>query len=716
VSASGKEREPVGETVELLCAGVPVAVTLGPVIAEGGSAIVHEARRPAGEPLVVKRVRAGAERLLDLEKRACEHVDHPNVVRYLGSGRSSALGMVLAFERLSANPLLTLNAAGNRPRFRDPGTLYYPLPPGVALELGSHLIEAIAHLHARGLVHGDVKLANFMVRTPSPDAPPRAILVDLARGAFDGVLIDLGCARSPEFLDLVARGEMSPELAPGCTPIYSPPEAFREREAAGRPVAVSRGADVYAFGLVFYALLTGRAPYDASGTPPGPNEVEELIGLKLREARRELTPQDDAALDAIPLHDVAFRGGVRAGWPSFRSGVAHLLRRCLDPDPDRRIDAATAAAFFAQELRVRHETGSARPRGEGFFQMRPLANRLTGDGCLGGIRVSDVAGELVGTEAPPPAPAPSEPGPRITATAAASAPDDAPLAFADSVEAAAAGLLRETSPEGARGPGGVVPLGHLLKELQAKRPLPVRGPVLVTTTSLDPRELARASLLSLGDRARGARSGVRVSVGRGEGNDLPIPCASVSKEHLALELDRDGWWIGDLGSVNGTWLDGKRVPDDQKRRVTGGFAVIRLGTARLAFLAQRELEEYLEHALDMVLQAHGHQARGHRAVPPPRPVATARPGAVTRRVPRITESDLVERTDLALLFERLRSHPSGTGTRFFVTFEGGAVHVLGSAEETARVASGSASRVMAVEATVPGGEPVKIFDQRGAVA
>jgi pSer/pThr/pTyr-binding forkhead associated (FHA) protein len=52
-----------------------------------------------------------------------------------------------------------------------------------------------------------------------------------------------------------------------------------------------------------------------------------------------------------------------------------------------------------------------------------------------------------------------------------------------------------------------------------------------------------------------------LTVGRDEGNDLPIPEASTSRKHAVIEATPVGWVVRDLGSSNGTWRNGTRITE-----------------------------------------------------------------------------------------------------------------------------------------------------------
>jgi hypothetical protein len=72
-----------------------------------------------------------------------------------------------------------------------------------------------------------------------------------------------------------------------------------------------------------------------------------------------------------------------------------------------------------------------------------------------------------------------------------------------------------------------------------------------------------------------------LTVGRGPQNDLAIPLDQyASARHARLEPRRDGVWIGDAGSTNGTYVNGVRV--SEARRLVPGD-VIRVGETDLRF-------------------------------------------------------------------------------------------------------------------------------------
>ena len=75
-----------------------------------------------------------------------------------------------------------------------------------------------------------------------------------------------------------------------------------------------------------------------------------------------------------------------------------------------------------------------------------------------------------------------------------------------------------------------------------------------------------------------------VSIGRRPGVELELPFPTVSASHARLyrgELSAE-WWVEDLGSTNGSWVEGRRLPVRQPAPVRAGQR-LRIGTVDLVF-------------------------------------------------------------------------------------------------------------------------------------
>jgi pSer/pThr/pTyr-binding forkhead associated (FHA) protein len=108
---------------------------------------------------------------------------------------------------------------------------------------------------------------------------------------------------------------------------------------------------------------------------------------------------------------------------------------------------------------------------------------------------------------------------------------------------------------------------------------PLPGPVTPISFTQSPI----ASLLVRSGTLKGKRLPVRipvVNIGRGDFNDLVIPEPSVSASHAKLQRREGIWIIADLGSTNGTFVDGERITDETP---LGPGSTIRFGEVSTLF-------------------------------------------------------------------------------------------------------------------------------------
>ena len=99
-----------------------------------------------------------------------------------------------------------------------------------------------------------------------------------------------------------------------------------------------------------------------------------------------------------------------------------------------------------------------------------------------------------------------------------------------------------------------------------------------------PRELGRLVVLespALTDGEVYALDSRPLTVGRGTNNDLPLAGDEyASGRHARFESRRDGVWLEDIGSTNGTFVNGIRVT--RERRLAPGD-VVRIGETDLRY-------------------------------------------------------------------------------------------------------------------------------------
>src|SRR5918992_1081699 len=144
--------------------------------------------------------------------------------------------------------------------------------------IGSALCDALAHAHAKDVIHRDVKPQNVMV------------VAEPAAGAGFAKLTDFGVAHLADGETLTRTGDVVGTLA------YMAPEQFEGRQ-------VGPEADVYALALTLYEGWTGVNPVRARNPAATARRVGRPIA-PLRSRRRELPPalcrMIDAALDPRP--------------------------------------------------------------------------------------------------------------------------------------------------------------------------------------------------------------------------------------------------------------------------------------------------------------------------------------------------------------------------------------------------------------------------------
>jgi predicted component of type VI protein secretion system len=77
-----------------------------------------------------------------------------------------------------------------------------------------------------------------------------------------------------------------------------------------------------------------------------------------------------------------------------------------------------------------------------------------------------------------------------------------------------------------------------------------------------------------------ALEGVRATLGRGEGNDIRVDDAQVSRSHAVLERAGSSWCIRDLSSSNGTFVNGTRISSERPLMAN---EEIRVGATRILY-------------------------------------------------------------------------------------------------------------------------------------
>jgi eukaryotic-like serine/threonine-protein kinase len=280
---------------------------LGP-LGSGGMGEVYRARdRKLGRDVALKILSAtfasdpSRVARFEREARMLAAVNHPLIAAIYGAeedGDFRYIVMELVPGETLAEKLL-------------PGAL--PVPE--ALDLAVQIAEALSAAHEAGVIHRDLKPANIKV---TPDGRIK--------------ILDLGLAKAMA-MDSPAEGDLSnsptvvmDDSRPGNmlgTPGFMSPEQARGKDT-------DRRADIWAFGCVFFEMLTGQRAF------PGDTVPDILLSILDREPDWEALPA------AVPER------------------IRQLLRRCLEKDVNRRLRDAGDARLEIEAARSTGESGRGR--------------------------------------------------------------------------------------------------------------------------------------------------------------------------------------------------------------------------------------------------------------------------------------------------------------------------------------------------------------------
>ncbi|MEU9419585.1 protein kinase [Streptomyces sp. NPDC048272] len=197
----------------------------GPIGSGGTADVFRGVDEVLGREVAVKVFRAGADsvtadRFCD-EARTLARLSHPALVTVYDAGRHGQ-GAFMVTELIHGVTLRTRMDAG-------------PLGPVQVMRIGADISSALDHVHARGVIHHDVKPSNILL---GEGGSPR--------------LADFGLSRTVQ-----DHSHSAPDTLVG-TLAYMAPEQFLGQGA-------SMASDIYALGVTLLEALTGRREYE--GTP-----------------------------------------------------------------------------------------------------------------------------------------------------------------------------------------------------------------------------------------------------------------------------------------------------------------------------------------------------------------------------------------------------------------------------------------------------------------
>jgi serine/threonine protein kinase len=254
------------------------------LVGKGGMGEVYRARDPRlNRDVAVKISSERFSERFEREARAIAALNHPNVCTLYDVG---------------PNYLVMEYVEGEAPSG--------PLPLAEALTLAGQIADALEVAHAQGIVHRDLKLGNIRVK---PDGTIKVLDFGLAKmggttpaaPSSDSPTISMAATQAGVILGTASY--MAPEQARGKT--------------------VDHRADIWAFGVVLFELLTGRQLFQ------GEDVTETLAAVVMK----------DPDLGDAPV------------------SVRRLIAVCLQKDPRKRLQAiADWRLLLSEAPSERHQT------------------------------------------------------------------------------------------------------------------------------------------------------------------------------------------------------------------------------------------------------------------------------------------------------------------------------------------------------------------------
>jgi tetratricopeptide (TPR) repeat protein/predicted Ser/Thr protein kinase len=236
---------------------------VGEELGRGGSAVVYRAKQYDPERTVALKILlpiwtdgTGVRERFRLEAQALAQLNHPGILPVLASGEID--GVPWYSMPLASGGSLAERRTTVRGQFRQ------------IAEWLAGAAEAVAHAHARGVLHRDLKPGNLLF-------------------ADDGRLFvsDFGLARV-----LATSSSVTMTAAMLGTPAYMAPEVITYGIRAATVTA-----DVWGLGAILYELLAGRRPFEAESIP---EMVRSVVGDEPAPLRS--VPPDLAAIAFRALH------------------------------------------------------------------------------------------------------------------------------------------------------------------------------------------------------------------------------------------------------------------------------------------------------------------------------------------------------------------------------------------------------------------------------
>jgi serine/threonine-protein kinase len=247
-------------------------------LGEGGMGTVYRAtdtklNRDVAIKMLPAAFAADATRMARFEREAqvLAALNHPNIAAIYGVEQNAIVMELVPGEELKG-----------------------PVPIDRAMAYAKQLAAALEAAHEKGIVHRDLKPANIKI---TPDGTLKVLDFGLAKANEEGAVAS---SSSPTMSPTVSLSMTQQGVILG-TAAYMSPE-----QARGKPV--DKRADIWAFGVVLFEMLTGTVLFGG-----GETVSDSMVAVITRE------PDWNALPKGTPAH------------------VRKLLARCLKKDPRQRM-------------------------------------------------------------------------------------------------------------------------------------------------------------------------------------------------------------------------------------------------------------------------------------------------------------------------------------------------------------------------------------------
>jgi serine/threonine protein kinase len=275
----------------------------------GGMATVHRAEldTPQGvKQVALKRLVPTIDRrpvtLFIDEARLLRYLHHPNIPETFDSGKVFGTYFI-AMEYIQGPTIKQL--------IEHCAAAVGPVPQAIALNLVGQLCDALDYAHKRtderdkplGIVHRDVTPSNLIL-------DPSGLLK----------LVDFGLAKASLSSEPSTAGVIKGKLG------YVAPEYTRGK--------IDHRADLWAAGIIFYELLTGRRLFD------GPDAVDTISRVRELPVPRPSRANPNVAGDVDQIVITALERDPRRRWPSaaaMRERIRAVSAQLGDPADNQRV-------------------------------------------------------------------------------------------------------------------------------------------------------------------------------------------------------------------------------------------------------------------------------------------------------------------------------------------------------------------------------------------